>query len=550
MSPRSSVFALLYVGVSVASGCGGKTHDVVSNPSRGGSHANGGNTATGGAVSLGGKSGGGAIAGDTSFAGLDDLGGTPGSSGASTSGGTDSHGHGGAGASGTGSGKNQGGTTSNGEGGAPAHGEAGVGPSGGAGAGDTTPGVCGDGIVDPNEACDDGNVAPGDGCSANCAVEHGFVCSSAKCADGHCTLSIPATFRDFNANQVAGGHPDFQPGYSSPGAVQGCVEPELDSDGKPVLSSSASVSNGFFHGAAAFAEWYRDDPPSGGPIPGEIVLWDDGSGQGRYVNRFGAHGEQWQGATTQQSYGTITEGLPVAGSGCSDPVNYPGLGCTPGANEQCYDPCVPFNSTEESCCAAMPDLGHDGTPLFFPIDTGPNLLSEPRSEGKIPSQYGWFGYPWESDVASVIGVTTPEQTAWAPFPSKAHNFSFTTEVNYWFRYDAARTYKFEINGDDDVWFFINGHLVIDLGGWHIPLDGSATLASGTLSATAALTEDDDGTPKTVANSTLSVDALGLEDGQVYPLAIFSAEREIESSTFKFAISGIDATRSTCAPAPR
>jgi cysteine-rich repeat protein len=31
--------------------------------------------------------------------------------------------------------------------------------------------VCGDGIVDPPETCDDGNVADGDGCSAECRTE-------------------------------------------------------------------------------------------------------------------------------------------------------------------------------------------------------------------------------------------------------------------------------------------------------------------------------------------------------------------------------------------
>ncbi len=37
--------------------------------------------------------------------------------------------------------------------------------------GDCTPENCGDGILDPVEECDDGNVANGDGCSAGCALE-------------------------------------------------------------------------------------------------------------------------------------------------------------------------------------------------------------------------------------------------------------------------------------------------------------------------------------------------------------------------------------------
>jgi MYXO-CTERM domain-containing protein len=40
--------------------------------------------------------------------------------------------------------------------------------------------VCGDGLVQGDEACDDGNADDGDGCSAQCAVEDGFVCEDSE----------------------------------------------------------------------------------------------------------------------------------------------------------------------------------------------------------------------------------------------------------------------------------------------------------------------------------------------------------------------------------
>lgn len=43
------------------------------------------------------------------------------------------------------------------------------------------PGVCGDGIVDPGEDCDDAGRADCDGCSANCTFEE---CGAALCTDG------------------------------------------------------------------------------------------------------------------------------------------------------------------------------------------------------------------------------------------------------------------------------------------------------------------------------------------------------------------------------
>jgi large repetitive protein len=37
--------------------------------------------------------------------------------------------------------------------------------------------LCGDGMLDPGEQCDDGNAVGGDGCSASCTIEAGYQCS-------------------------------------------------------------------------------------------------------------------------------------------------------------------------------------------------------------------------------------------------------------------------------------------------------------------------------------------------------------------------------------
>ena len=55
---------------------------------------------------------------------------------------------------------------------------------------DVTPAhVCGDGIVDPKEQCDDGNAQHGDGCSRICQIECAFgsvsgTCVTPVCGDG------------------------------------------------------------------------------------------------------------------------------------------------------------------------------------------------------------------------------------------------------------------------------------------------------------------------------------------------------------------------------
>ena len=53
--------------------------------------------------------------------------------------------------------------------------------------------TCGDGFRDPLEACDDGNTAGGDGCSAACAVEAGYLCSGGSATAGPDACTAPRT---------------------------------------------------------------------------------------------------------------------------------------------------------------------------------------------------------------------------------------------------------------------------------------------------------------------------------------------------------------------
>ncbi len=53
--------------------------------------------------------------------------------------------------------------------------------------------VCGDGVVDGKEACDDGNLADGDGCSAMCVIEEGYVCDGQPSTCASLINPVPVT---------------------------------------------------------------------------------------------------------------------------------------------------------------------------------------------------------------------------------------------------------------------------------------------------------------------------------------------------------------------
>jgi len=117
-----------------------------------------------------------------------------------------------------------------------------------------------------------------------------------------------------------------------------------------------------------------------------------------------------------------------------------------------------------------------------------------------------------------------------------HNFSFTTELRYWFQYQGGENLTF--TGDDDVWVFVNGTLGVDLGGVHNR--AIANLVLNAANGTGQVSYPNSQKPSA------SID-FKLESGKVYEVVVFQAERWCCGSNYMLTLANFLAGRSQCGP---
>jgi len=131
-------------------------------------------------------------------------------------------------------------------------------------------------------------------------------------------------------------------------------------------------------------------------------------------------------------------------------------------------------------------------PLNLVRQPGTNMYTFNDRTDPLYSGRGGF-FPINGELYGNSGGSTPNQ-----------NFHFTYELNTNFVYQQGQNQVFTFTGDDDVWVFIDGKLVIDIGGIH-----------------------------SAVSQTVELDRLNwLVGGQEYSLKFFFAERHRTQSNFR------------------
>ena len=253
-------------------------------------------------------------------------------------------------------------------------------------------------------------------------------------------------------------------------------------------------------------DWLSDSKKARKPdVPVYAKVRDFKEGSASATEGTHPHFNQNNGSCEAQVLGINVIEPEIATDGATDP-RFPGDNRNPRLIVpvdprmlRCFDPPDRFNEWFE-------DVGGDVNRAFlvkmgFVHDRGTGFYAF-RSNSFFPIDDGASFQKDEDDGPDPFGhLQTGEKEG---LDLTRHNYGFTLEFHTKFAYKQGTGQFITFQGDDDLWAFVNGKRVIDLGGIHVAEKDSINLD--------ALRE-----------------SLDLADKTEYPIDFFFAERAVASS---------------------